>query len=306
MISQKADGMGSDATDIAQASVLVMDSNAFTRGITLGFLRAAGVSRLADAASLEDAIGRCREIEPHAVLVEWEDKGLDGLDITRTIRSGATPIDRAIPIVLTTSRASITDVETARRTGVTEYAVKPMSAKALVSRIEQVLYRPRPFVVTDSYVGPCRRRSIDPYFMGPFRRAADPRLDPNADPIEQMMRVRLSSHVSRLAFEAKTYMAGERWRVRFVLSACSALREVASEIGDEPSVVAAESLHQYLSAIGADPRVDPAVVEMHIAALGQLVGLPKTETALRDQVATGLQKVVAKRLATQRSRAMKR
>ncbi|MBU6372512.1 MAG: response regulator [Alphaproteobacteria bacterium] len=299
--------MGSDAMDVSQASVLVLDSNAFTRGITLGFLRAAGVGRLADASNLEDAVGRYREIDPHALLVEWEDKGLDGLEITRSIRGGATPFDRAIPIVVTTSRASISDVEAARRIGVTEYAVKPMSARAIVSRIEQVLYRPRPFIVTDSYVGPCRRRSIDPYFMGPFRRAADPKLDPNADPIEQMMKVRLSSHVSRLAFEAKTYMAGERWRVRFVLSACTALRDVALEIGDEPAGVAAESLHHYLSVLGSDSRVDPTVVEMHIAALGQLVGLPNAETALRDQVATGLQKVVAKRLSpAQRTRAMAR
>lgn len=291
--------MGSGATDVSQASVLVLDSNAFTRGITMGFLRAAGVTRLADAATLEDAIGKCREIEPHALLLEWEDKGLDGLEITREIRGGKTSVDRAIPIVLTTSRASMTDVEAARRIGVTEYAVKPMSARALVSRIEQVLYRPRPFIVTDSYVGPCRRRSIDPYFMGPFRRAADPKLDPNADPHEQMLKVRLSAHVSRLAFEAKTYMTGERWRVRFVLGACSALRDVANEQGDAPAGIAAESLHRYLSAVGADPRVDPSIVEMHIAALGQLVGLPNAEIALRDQVATGLQKVVTKRLSPQ-------
>jgi hypothetical protein len=36
---------------------------------------------------------------------------------------------------------------------------------------------------------------------------------------------------------------------------------------------------------------------MHIAALGQLIGLPTAERALREQVAAGLEKVVAKRLS---------
>jgi len=289
------------AMDITKASALVLDSNSFTRGITLGFLRAAGVARVADCESLEDAVVKAREFEPDALIVEWEDAGLDGLAITRKIRGGAVEIPRAIPIIMTTSRASIADVERARIAGVTEYAVKPMSARALVQRIEQIIYRPRPFVVTASYVGPCRRRSIDAYFMGPFRRASDPQLDPNADPVEQNMKFRLSAYVGRLAFEAKSYLAGERWRVRFVLGACATLRETARELGDGPIELACDSLHRYLSVVGSDQRFDASIVEMHIAALAQLVGLPNAEVSLRDQVAVGLDKVVAKRLGGARA-----
>ena len=293
-------------TDISAASVVVLDSNGFTRAIAAGFLRAAGVNRFAEVATLEDAAAKCRELEPHALVIEWEEKGLDGLEITRAIRAGKTEIDRATGIVIMTSRASIGDVERARRAGATEYLVKPMSARALLTRIEQILFRPRPFVVTESYVGPCRRRNIDSYFMGPFRRADDPKLDPNADPIEQNIKFRLSAHLGRLAFEAKSHLSGERWRVRFVLSAAGALRDLAREVGDPPVEVACESLHRYLSVVGTDARLDATVVEMHIAALGQLIGLPTAERALREQVAAGLEKVVAKRLSLNQAAAYAR
>jgi CheY-like chemotaxis protein len=287
--------------DVSRTGVLIMDSNAFSRSMITGFLRGAGISQIADAPNLEQAIDRYQEVKPDVLILEWEEKGLDGLALTKEIRTANTSIERAVPIIITSSLASIGDVERARLGGVTEFAVKPMSARTIVSRIEQVLYQPRPFVVSDTYGGPCRRRTTDPYFMGPFRRADDSKLDLDADPVEQAIKVRLSGHLSRLAFELRSFLAGERSRVRYALAATQTLQDAAREVGDGPVETAAASLRQYLTAVGADPRLDQATIEMHVAALGQLIGLPSAEGRLREQVAHGLGKVVAKRLnATRR------
>jgi two-component system chemotaxis response regulator CheY len=61
----------------------------------------------------------------------------------------------------------------ARDAGVTEFVVKPITAKAILDRIQAVIFGPRPFVKTDGYFGPDRRRANAAGYAGPFRRATD-------------------------------------------------------------------------------------------------------------------------------------
>ena len=61
----------------------------------------------------------------------------------------------------------------ARDAGVTEFVVKPITAKAILDRIHAVIMRPRDFVKHDSYFGPDRRRTNTVNYTGPLRRADD-------------------------------------------------------------------------------------------------------------------------------------
>jgi hypothetical protein len=64
-------------------------------------------------------------------------------------------------------------VQEARDVGVNEFLSKPVTARGVLSRIAQVVDNPRPYVRTDGYFGPDRRRRADPDYTGPRRRAAD-------------------------------------------------------------------------------------------------------------------------------------
>ena len=68
-------------------------------------------------------------------------------------------------------------VTEARDAGVTEFVAKPVKAQTLLTRIEAVILRPRPFVRSPSYFGPDRRRTGTKDYAGPFRRADDGVLD---------------------------------------------------------------------------------------------------------------------------------
>jgi len=48
--------------------------------------------------------------------------------------------------------------------------VKPISAKALYQRVLNIVANPRPFVKTQNYFGPDRRRNVNPIYVGPDRR----------------------------------------------------------------------------------------------------------------------------------------
>jgi DNA-binding NtrC family response regulator len=66
----------------------------------------------------------------------------------------------------------------ARDSGITEFLVKPFTAKALYQRIETMIEKPRLFVKSDSYFGPDRRRKREGDYGGPERRADQPKPKP--------------------------------------------------------------------------------------------------------------------------------
>jgi DNA-binding response OmpR family regulator len=63
-------------------------------------------------------------------------------------------------------------VQMARDAGVTEFCVKPVTPADMMKKVAAVIDRPRPFVRSDAYFGPDRRRIDDPKFKGQERRAS--------------------------------------------------------------------------------------------------------------------------------------
>ena len=61
-------------------------------------------------------------------------------------------------------------VEEARDTGVTEFLMKPYSARDMYARIVQIIEKPRQFVDTGEFFGPDRRRRKNFTFTGSNRR----------------------------------------------------------------------------------------------------------------------------------------
>ena len=70
-----------------------------------------------------------------------------------------------------TGYTHIERVRQARDAGVNEFLAKPVSVKAIMTRLISVIEHPRPYVRTKSYFGPCRRRRGDEEYRGPERRA---------------------------------------------------------------------------------------------------------------------------------------
>jgi two-component system, chemotaxis family, chemotaxis protein CheY len=96
----------------------------------------------------------------------------DGLWLVRAIRASPHQATAMMPIIVLTAHSTELMVARARDAGATEFVTKPFSVKSLVSRLDEAIFRPRPFIRTADYFGPDRRRrKADPY-IGPERRAA--------------------------------------------------------------------------------------------------------------------------------------
>jgi CheY-like chemotaxis protein len=284
--------------DPSRMSALVVDDRHYERGITLDQLRALGLNRVVGAANMHEAWDLLCRINPDIVFLEWLQGDGDGLDFVRRVRAGGDAPNRAVAMFMLTARSARADVEAARRAGADGYLRKPIAALAVQRRVRKVVGNPQPFIVTESYVGPCRRRVRQGYVhAGPWRRLDD--APPNQSADEDLFDLKMElarARVAAVQAAAQSLAAGDGKSARLVYKATQSLVEVAEQIGDKNLELGAKELMRYLQAQGATERLDPNAVRIHISALHQLAHLPHALGAERDRVAESLRRMVDKKL----------
>jgi DNA-binding response OmpR family regulator len=139
--------------------VLVVDDTAPMRDLLRNVLYAVGVGMVETARDGQEggAIFLARPAD--IVFVDWEMEPTNGLALTRMLRAPAQSPNPYVPIIMMTSHAEADRVITARDAGIHEYLVKPITGDAVLTRLAEVINRPRAFVRTDTYFGPAPRRT---------------------------------------------------------------------------------------------------------------------------------------------------
>ncbi|SFS83223.1 response regulator [Brevundimonas viscosa] len=160
-------------SSLSALHVLLVDDNQHMRTIASAVLKSAGVGTVREAADGGSALEILREYPIDLAIVDFNMFPLDGVEFTRLVRNSADSPNPYLPIIMMTGHSARSRVYEARDAGVTEFVVKPITAKAVLDRIQAVIFHTRPFVRTESYFGPDRRRVQKPDYKGPRRRASD-------------------------------------------------------------------------------------------------------------------------------------
>jgi two-component system, chemotaxis family, chemotaxis protein CheY len=153
--------------------VLVIDDNPHMRSIVVAILRGAGFGNVKEAGDGAQGLEEMRAGIPDIIICDLNMSPLDGLEFTHMLRTAADSPGRYIPVIMMTGHTERSKVTAARDAGINELVAKPISAKTLLDRIVAIIDRPRSFVTTRSYTGPCRRRGNVKDFQGPWRRKTD-------------------------------------------------------------------------------------------------------------------------------------
>lgn len=283
--------------DPTTTSALVLDDKHYDRAVSLDQLRALGLMRVVGAANVTEAWDTLRRVNPDLIFLEWLRDG-DALDFVRKVRAGDAP-NRSIPIFMLTARSAKADVVAAREAGVDGYLRKPITASGVQKRVQRVVAQPQQFIVTETYVGPCRRRERKDYVhTGPWRRFSDePSLQSEQDDDLGDIKLELArARVAALTEAARDFSSNDAAAVRGIHKAAQELVVVADQIGDGYLALGGKELMRYIEAQGATERLDPTAVGIHISALHQLVHLPEKLGAERDRVAQSLRRMVDKKL----------
>ncbi len=145
---------------LGELKVLLVDDNEHMRAIVGTILKGVGIVNLREARDGSEALEALRTWPADIAIIDFRMEPMDGVDFTRLVRNAADSRNPFLPIIMMTGFADRPRVEEARDSGVTELIVKPVTARAIIDRLNAVVYRPRPFVRTEDYFGP-QRRGID-------------------------------------------------------------------------------------------------------------------------------------------------
>lgn len=145
--------------DLLNFRILIADGFDPMRKIYRQILMELGVRQFECCSDGEQVLECLRKLDPHILITECNMSPMDGFELTRVIRAGEAEISRELPIIMVTAHTEMDHVENARDAGVTEVLAKPISAILLFTRIAHILRHPRPFITSDVFIGPDRRRS---------------------------------------------------------------------------------------------------------------------------------------------------
>lgn len=161
--------------NLSSLSILLVEDTAPMRKILVSVLGLLGFKTIHAASSGEAGYKLFKERNPDIVITDWMMEPMDGVELIKMIRTRSDSPNPFVPIILVTGYAATTKVKIARDNGMTEFLVKPFTAKELAARITHVINRPRDFVEAPQFIGPDRRRRPDDDYDGPVRRHVDKR-----------------------------------------------------------------------------------------------------------------------------------
>jgi len=153
--------------------ILLVDDNHHMRVLLSEILRAIGVRQVFEANDGAEGLQLMRTHQIDIIMTDLAMQPLDGIDFVRLLRNSADSPNPMAPVIMITGHSTHKRVNEARDVGVTEFLSKPVTAKGVLERIGRVVDSPRPFVRTNTYFVPDRRRKADPNYSGPYRRATD-------------------------------------------------------------------------------------------------------------------------------------
>lgn len=125
---------------MAKETILIVDDEEDIIELIKYNLKNEGYSILTAQAG-EQAIKIAKQSLPDLIVLDLMLPGIDGLEVTRYLRSAEQTRD--LPIVMLTAKGEESDIITGLELGANDYISKPFSPKVLVARIRAILRRRR-------------------------------------------------------------------------------------------------------------------------------------------------------------------
>jgi CheY-like chemotaxis protein len=251
--------------------------------------------RLSTADRADRALSTLQAEPIDLVITDFNMPGLSGIGfaqrIRQEIRSKNPSFNPSIPIIMITSFGTKKCLIAARDAGVDEFLAKPFTTLGVAECIDSAVNMQRPFIVSDNYIGPCRRRKVDPILSGLKRREADRIAVVHEFDLER----NLMQGDAQILIDIAGYEAIEETSTEAITRIGEITAARAHKIRDGLLERAAMSLLKYVALATAQGKLEADMVEMHGYAVKQLLDLAGKDLNLSNQVVDSLERAVAKR-----------
>jgi len=283
-------------SDLKKMKVLIVDPNAFMRGVVADSLRRLMVTNINAAASAMEAFTVGRTFKPDIVFVDWDAGRMSGLEFTREVRRNTTGMSRETPIILLAGVIDHDQLMSARQSGINEFLLKPVSAQGVLSRVEEVVLRPRKFIDSRNYVGPCRRRKDEPNYAGPWRRLTDEPPQKATSEMAKENAFKLRSIIEGLTQYADRTNVDRTAGIRGMYRMLQQNADEVGRLGDDVIVKVWSTALRYIEGVGMTDTYDVEVVKYHFQTIALILDMPEEAFLHRASVSNELERLVNKKI----------
>lgn len=283
-------------SDLKKMKVLIVDPNAFMRGVVADSLRRLMVTNIMAAASAVEAFTVGRTFKPDIIFVDWDAGRMSGLEFTREVRRNTTGMSRETPIILLAGVIDHDQLMSARQAGINEFLLKPVSAQGVLSRIEEVVLRPRKFIDSRNYVGPCRRRKDDPNYAGPWRRLTDEPPQKATSEMAKENAFKLRAIIENLTAYADRTNVDRTAGIRGMYRMLQQNADEVARLGDDVIVKVWATALRYIEGVGMTDTYDVEVVKYHFQTIAIILDMPEEAFLHRSSVSNELERLVNKKI----------
>jgi two-component system chemotaxis response regulator CheY len=158
------------SVSLEKVRFLIVDDNVHMLNIVKTILRGFGAVHVFEAKEPQEALFRLRHDSIDILILDYLMGEEDGVAFLRRLRREPDSPAPYVPVIMLTAHSEKARVEAARDAGASEFCAKPVTAAEMLRKVAAVIDHPRPFVRSDHYFGPDRRRRDDPNYPGPERR----------------------------------------------------------------------------------------------------------------------------------------
>lgn len=128
------------ALDLTHQTILVVEDEAFSRGILVRMLTAMGNPRIYQASSGEEAMQYLWTVPQLSfVISDLNMPVINGLQVLKGVRSGRCGVERTTPFAMLTGHSDKSLVDVALRLDVNSFVIKPVSKEALEKRLVRLM-----------------------------------------------------------------------------------------------------------------------------------------------------------------------
>jgi CheY-like chemotaxis protein len=159
-----------ERADFSSHRVLILGGKSHAIGLLRSIMNIIGLTKI----TLVEDGSRALELlsMEHFTSVFFDPQALevDGMHFAAAARRQDGMLNPMIPIFALQDRARRRDVEKARDIGVTDVITAPISPRTLMTKLQTAVSAPRPFIVSNQFLGPDRRSRARPPYYGSDRR----------------------------------------------------------------------------------------------------------------------------------------
>jgi two-component system chemotaxis response regulator CheY len=162
--------------DLERIGIVAVEGMLPMMGILSGILRSFRFQQVNVLGNSDEAWARINaepKMKADIILIDWNAHPLSGENFVRQLRRVDNPVLAETPVIAIIANADRDVVFAARDCGVNVVLLRPFSAAQLLDKVMWTLGQDTPFIRSEGYVGPDRRRFRAAEYLGEKRRIGE-------------------------------------------------------------------------------------------------------------------------------------